>query len=212
MRSLSEGRGVRGQRSVQKGRIAHLAERESKGPEHLRTTAKCPWQHRELTCGTGDRVPADRLPDGSENEFAGLGEVAAEDHPTRVEQVAEIRNTASDVTADIGDHPPTTRIALPSQPDDAFHGQVRAMAGLQQRQHIARRREGLQATPIATAADGAGFIKSNMPDFACRAAGPAVDLAVDHQPGADTARDLDVRQVLDPAPTAPDQLAERAQV
>lgn len=44
------------------------------------------------------------------------------------------------------------------------------------------------------------------------ATGTAIDLPVDHQTGADTAGDLDVRQVPDPAPAPPDQLAERAEI
>src|SRR5689334_10912333 len=102
MRSLSEGRGTGRERTIQKGRITHLAERESERSEHLRTAPKCPWQHRELTCGAGDRVAADRLPYGPENELAGLGEIAAEDHPARVQQIAEIRDSTADVAADVG--------------------------------------------------------------------------------------------------------------
>lgn len=172
MRSLSEGRGNSGERSVQKCRIAHLAERESKGPENLRTTAKCPWQHRELTCGTGDRIPADRLPDGPENEFTGLGEITAENNPTRIEQIAEIRHSAPDMTADVGDHPTAARVPVPSQSDDTLHGQIGTVAGLQERQHIARRREGLQTAPIAAATDGPGFVESDVPDLTGRSPGP----------------------------------------
>lgn len=166
----------------------------------------------ELTCSAGDRVAADRLPDGPEDELSGLGEIAAEDHSARVQQIAEIRDSTPDMSADVGDHPTAARITVPRQPDHAFHGQVRPVAGLEERQHIARRRKGLQAAAVAATAHGAGFIKSNMPDFSRCATRAAVDLPVDHQARADTARDLDVREVPDPAPAPPDHLAERAQV
>ncbi|CAM5228451.1 hypothetical protein SFIMM107S_05095 [Streptomyces griseus] len=51
-----------------------------------------------------------------------------------------------------------------------------------------------------------------MPDLAGRAARAPVDGPVDHQTGADAAGHLDVREVLDAPPAAPDQLAERSEV
>ncbi len=86
------------------------------------------------------------------------------------------------------------------------------MARLEQREHIAGRGEGLQAAPVAAAADGARLVEGDVADLAGRAAGAAVDLAADHQAGADAAGDLDVRQVPHAPPAAPDQLAEGAEV
>lgn len=165
MRSLSERGGSCCQGAVQKGRIAHLAERESERSEHLRTAPKCPRENGQLTCRTGDGIAADRLPYRPQNQLSRLGEIAAENHPARVQQVAEICDTTADMTADIGDHATAARVTVPRQPDDAFHGQIGAVAGLEERQDVARRRESLQAAPVAAAADGAGFIKSDVADF-----------------------------------------------
>src|SRR3712207_3109433 len=51
-----------------------------------------------------------------------------------------------------------------------------------------------------------------MPDFSRGATGTPVDLPADHEPGADAAGDLDVRQVAHAPAAAPDHLAEGAEV
>src|SRR3954452_22784559 len=196
------------QRAVQKGRITHLAEREGECSEHLRTTSKCPGKHAQLACRTGDRIAADGLPDRPEHQLTGLGEITAQDDSARVQQVAEIGDSTADVSADVGDHPTTARISVPCESNNALHGEIGAVAGLEQREHIARGREGLQTTAVAATADGTGLIKSNMPDFSRCATRAPVDLAADDQPGTHTARDLDVCQVPHPPATAPDQLSE----
>ncbi len=116
------------------------------------------------------------------------------------------------MTADVGDHPTATGVTVPGQPHHALHREIGAVAGLEERKHIACCREGLQATPVSAPADGTGLVEGDVPDFARRAAGSAVDLPVDHQTGADTAGDLDVRQVPHAPAAAPDQLAEGAEV
>ncbi len=82
----------------------------------------------------------------------------------------------------------------------------------EQVQQVAGADEGLQAAPVAAAADRAGLVQGDVADLARGAARAPVDLPVDHQARADAAGHLDVGEVAQAPAGAPDQLAEGAEV
>jgi hypothetical protein len=61
-------------------------------------------------------------------------------------------------------------------------------------------------------ADRAVLVDDRVADFARRPARAAIDVSVDHQPGANAGREHDERQVADPAAGPEARLGERAQV
>src|SRR5688572_5854413 len=114
--------------------------------------------------------------------------------------------------ARVGEHPAATGVADLGQLDDIGDGQPVTVAAPQVLRDGVGVGQGVQAAAPAALADQAVFVDGGVAELAGRAVGPAIQGAVENQPGSDAGSGVDEGDVLEPAGGAPGHLGQRAEV
>ena len=118
----------------------------------------------------------------------------------------------ADLTAGVGDDPLGAGVAGSSSSTSPRTVSPAPWVGPQQIEHRVGRRHGLEAAAVPAAANGTVGADADVPELAREAGHAAVELPVEHDPGADARRDHDVDHVRQAAAGAERDLGERAEV
>ena len=186
------------------------AQHQGDRAEHLGAVAERSGQDRDVVGRGADGAAAQGGGERVEQQVARGGEVAADDDPLRVEQVAERRDGAADGGAGVADRPRAARVAVAGGGDHGGQGGILERAAQRGEDRLGAG-EGLEAAAVAAAADRAVRGDDRVADLARRAARAAVGAAAHDQARPDAGRELEVGEVPGAAAGAPHPLAERAE-
>src|SRR4051794_29741779 len=192
--------------------MLRLVQDQRQRAHDLRAPAELPRHHVDLGRCARYRVAADRLGDRGEQDITGGTQIAADDHPLRIEDVAEVADRDADAAARVGDHALRKRIAGMRALDQLVHPDLLATDRVERARHGGGARHGLEAAAVAAAADLAVLAEERVAELARGAARAAVEPSLDDERAADAGAHAHEDEVLRAAAGAPDELGERAEV
>ena len=179
--------------------------------EDLGALAEHAGGHRDRARRRDRRAPHD-VADRVEQEVAGAGQLAADDHPLRREQVARPRDREAERAAGVSDHALAAEVALDRHRDDAPQRDPVAVAAAQRLEHGLSPANASRQPRLPQRQTGPRSSIVTWPSSPARATRALVEAAVEHQPGADAGRRPSRRRRRSAASRAPHDLGERAEV
>ena len=189
-----------------------MLEDQRSGPECLGAVPQ--GRHRE---GGGladhrhrvpDQAPADRI----QKELSQPGQRASHHDHLGVDQVRHVAERASDGEAGVVHDAQGGGVPGDGLADDVLRRQGPVLAAAQELDHGGGGGDGLQAAPVAAAADQPVFVDGGMADLTGDPHVAVVGCPVEDQAGADARADLEEHQVANAAVGSPGDLGQRAQV
>src|SRR4051812_23488483 len=151
-------------------RMLRLVQDQCQRAHYLCARAELPRHHVDLGCRAWYRVAADRLGDRGEQDITGGTQIAADDHPLRIEDVAEISDRHADAATGVGDHACRERVAGVRALDQLVHLDPLAAHRVERAGYRRRACHGLEAAAVAAAADLAVLAEERVAELARRAA------------------------------------------
>ena len=159
-----------------------------------------------------DRVATDRFAQRPQQHLAGPAHQPADDHPLGVDEIAEPRDGHADLPARVGEGAPAAQVAACRELNDPRQGEDLTVYRPDELDDGRPGGDGFQAATVAAVTKRSLLVEGRVPDLAGRTGRASQQAPVDHDPGADAGRRLDVGKVRTVPPRAPGQLGQRAEV